>query len=678
MTSPKKSMPFVGVRVVVVVVVIASFVLIEFRPVTGQPTYNYHSCLGSPNDTANSTFSSNLASLLGSLSAGASAGNSFYRNGSSGVFGLFLCRGDVLSSTCQSCVGNATQMLPQRCTSNRTAIIWYDECMLRYSDTDFFGAIATDVVVFMWNVQNNTSPDEPDVKALALIYNLAATVPNNAMLYGVQEFDGGDASQRRYGLEQCSRDINGSQCGYCLAQLTTYIGKCCEGKMGWRILTPSCNLRYEDYLFYRQQAASPQPVPSATPPSSTDKGKGGKNTAKIVAITLSLISAMAALLVSCYFLSKRRRSQQGDGGTREEILLQSMEGAAQGTNLKDRGAHKGFQDKSGEMHYFDLLTIVTATNKFDDANKLGEGGFGPVYKGKLPDGKEIAVKRLSMRSSQGIEEFKNEVMVIAKLQHRNLVRLLGCCLEGGEKLLVYEYLANRSLDAFLFDPVKRRELDWTKHAHIIKGIARGLLYLHEDSRLKIIHRDLKASNVLLDDEMNPKISDFGTARIFGGNQTEANTNRVVGTYGYMALEYAMKGLFSVKSDVYSFGVLLLEILSGRKCSSVYEHGQSLLSNAWLLWNEGKGTELVDANLIGSRPSNEALRLIHISLLCVQEDPNVRPTMSTVILMLGSESDLPLPKSPPFSIGRSFMPDQSSTGTGTGCFSSDKSSASAST
>lgn len=643
-----------------VVVIVVSFVLIEFRP--GQPAYVYHFCSGSSNDTANSTFSSNLASLLDSLSAGASANNSFYKNGSSGIFGLFLCRGDVLSDTCQSCVENATQMLPQRCLSNRSAIVWYDECMLRYSDADFFGAIATDPRLFMWNTQNNTSPDDPDVDALALIYNLAANAPYTATMYGVKE--SGDGSQQRYGLVQCSRDINSTQCGSCLGRLTEDIKQCCEGKRGWRILSPSCNLRYENYSFYRQQAASPQPVPSATPPSSTDEGKRGKNTTKIVAITLSLISAVAALLVSCCFLSRRRKSQQGDEGTSDDILLRSMEDAGHMTSLKERSAHNGFQDESGEMHYFDLPTIVTATNEFADANKLGEGGFGPVYKGKLPDGKEIAVKRLSMRSSQGIEEFKNEVMVIAKLQHRNLVRLQGCCLEGGEKLLVYEYLANRSLDAFLFDPVKRRELDWTKRAHIIKGIARGLLYLHEDSRLKIIHRDLKASNVLLDDEMNPKISDFGTARIFGGNQIEANTNRIVGTYGYMAPEYAMEGLFSVKSDVYSFGVLLLEILSGRKCSSVfnsYEHGQSLLSNAWLLWNEGKGTELVDANLIGSCPSNEALRLIHISLLCVQEDPNFRPTMSTVTLMLGSESDLPHPKSPPFSIGRSFMSDQSSTG-----------------
>ncbi|KAF5474675.1 hypothetical protein F2P56_006555 [Juglans regia] len=186
-------------------------------------------------------------------------------------------------------------------------------------------------------------------------------------------------------------------------------------------------------------------------------------------------------------------------------------------------------DNSGEMQHFNLSTIETATNNFSDANKLGEGGFGPVYKGKLTDGKEIAVKRLSMNSKQGLKEFKNEVMLIVKLQHRNLVRLLGCCVEGEEKLLVYEYMANAGLDAVLFDPARCTELHWAKRANIINGIARGLQYLHEESRLKIIHRDLKASNILLDAEMNPKISDFGTARIFGDNQIEANINRVVGT-----------------------------------------------------------------------------------------------------------------------------------------------------
>ncbi|XP_030514139.2 G-type lectin S-receptor-like serine/threonine-protein kinase B120 isoform X2 [Rhodamnia argentea] len=217
-----------------------------------------------------------------------------------------------------------------------------------------------------------------------------------------------------------------------------------------------------------------------------------------------------------------------------------------------------------DIPVFNFSSIEAATNFFSEENKLGLGGFGPVYKGKFFGGQEIAVKRLSRKSSQGLEEFKNEVMLIAKLQHRNLVRLLGFCVQGEDKMLVYEYMPNRSLDCFIFDPAKRAQLDWTKRFEIIEGIARGLLYLHRDSRLRIIHRDLKASNILLDEEMNPKISDFGMARIFGTNESEASTNRVVGTYGYMSPEYAMEGLFSVKSDVYSFGVLLLEIIRGEK------------------------------------------------------------------------------------------------------------------
>ncbi|KAI7757036.1 hypothetical protein M8C21_003149, partial [Ambrosia artemisiifolia] len=186
-------------------------------------------------------------------------------------------------------------------------------------------------------------------------------------------------------------------------------------------------------------------------------------------------------------------------------------------------------DEDLELPLFGLSTLVTATNNFSMDNKLGEGGFGPVYKGVLEDGQEVAVKRLAKTSTQGLHEFKNEVISISKLQHRNLVKLLGCCLERAEKMLIYEYMSNKGLDSFIFDKTRSKLLDWTTRYHIINGIARGLLYLHEDSRLRIIHRDLKVSNILLDQDMNPKISDFGMARTFGGKQMEANTNRVVGT-----------------------------------------------------------------------------------------------------------------------------------------------------
>ncbi|KAK1284774.1 hypothetical protein QJS10_CPB21g00783 [Acorus calamus] len=187
-----------------------------------------------------------------------------------------------------------------------------------------------------------------------------------------------------------------------------------------------------------------------------------------------------------------------------------------------------------DLPLFDLSTVAMATDNFSNANKIGEGGFGLVYKGKLEEDQEIAVKRLSRNSTQGLDEFKNEVMLIAKLQHRNLVRLLGCCAEGDERMLVYEYMPNKSLDTFLFDVTRSSCLDWRMRYNIILGIARGLVYLHQDSRFRIIHRDLKVSNILLDKEMNPKISDFGMARIFRGDHGEANTKRVVGTYGYVS------------------------------------------------------------------------------------------------------------------------------------------------
>ncbi|XP_076912328.1 G-type lectin S-receptor-like serine/threonine-protein kinase At4g27290 isoform X1 [Bidens hawaiensis] len=313
------------------------------------------------------------------------------------------------------------------------------------------------------------------------------------------------------------------------------------------------------------------------------------------------------------------------------------------------------QQEVMELPLFSFSTVAQSTANFSPENKLGEGGFGPVYKGML-EGKEIAVKRLSISSKQGLNEFKNEVICVSKLQHRNLVKLLGCSIEGDEKLLIYEYMPNRSLDLCIFDKTHSTLLDWAKRFHIIEGIARGLLYLHQDSRLRIIHRDLKASNILLDLDMNPKISDFGIARSFEGNETQANTERVVGTYGYMSPEYALDGLFSTKSDVFSFGVLVLEIISGSRNRGFIhtKHGNNLIGCAWRMYNEDRSMELIDSSLNEPNDPFEVLRSIEVGLLCVQESPEDRPEMSSVVRMLGGEGALPKPKQPTFFTERNLL------------------------
>ncbi|XP_019054722.1 PREDICTED: G-type lectin S-receptor-like serine/threonine-protein kinase At4g03230 [Nelumbo nucifera] len=335
-------------------------------------------------------------------------------------------------------------------------------------------------------------------------------------------------------------------------------------------------------------------------------------------------------------------------------------------HLDENGDHPGdildldkFREdkqKGIDVPFFNFKSIAAATENFSDSNKLGQGGFGSVYKGQFPGGHKIAVKRLSKSSGQGLKEFKNEVLLIAKLQHRNLVRLLGYSIKGDERMLLYEYMPNRSLDCFIFDQKRCLLLNWEKRFNIIMGLARGLLYLHHDSRLRIIHRDLKTSNILLDEEMNPKISDFGLARIVEGNQTKENTNRVIGTYGYMSPEYALDGFFSVKSDVFSFGVVLLEIISGMKNTGFYQSEQSstLLGYAWRLWKEDKALDLMDKSLREPCNTFEVMKCIHVALLCIQDDADDRPTMSNVVFLLGSETaNFPIPKQPAYTEWRAL-------------------------
>ncbi|CAI0388655.1 unnamed protein product [Linum tenue] len=309
------------------------------------------------------------------------------------------------------------------------------------------------------------------------------------------------------------------------------------------------------------------------------------------------------------------------------------------------------------LQSFTFSEIKAATNDFSTDNLLGSGGFGHVYKCVFPGGEEMAVKRLSKSSTQGLLEFTNEVSLTVRLQHVNLVRVVGFCTEYEEKMLVYEFMANRSLDIYLFDPVKKLSLDWNTRVRIIEGVTQGLLYLQEYSNFTIIHRDIKANNVLLDDGMNPKISDFGIAKLFGKDLDEANTNTIVGTYGYVPPEYVKHGIYSMKYDVYSFGVLLLQIISGKRTQCYYgtEEDMHLLDHAYDSWRRGEGMEFCDPLLDDSSSQCKMINCLQVALLCIQEDPDDRPTMLEVssILKNGARR-MDVPKVPAFSVRREMM------------------------
>ncbi|KAF8035777.1 hypothetical protein BT93_C1718 [Corymbia citriodora subsp. variegata] len=538
-------------------------------------TISEYSCLNSSTFTRNSTYEANLDLLLESLLSHTNASNGFFNtNMSTGeprdadaVYGRFLCRGDVSEDVCTECVKAARVSIKEKCPMVKEAILWYDECVLQYSYHNFFPASYEVPILENYNRRNVNEPAE----FMKLLEKTMKQLITRAAKRSDKKYATKEAPVKGYSdatlhtFAQCRPDLSMAQCEDCLQNVTLILQTNQTGKIGGRILRPSCFARFELNPFYTVGS--------------------------------------------------------------EISELHSLQ--------------------------FDVGAIKAATDYFSNHNKLGEGGFGPVYRGTLPCGRKIAAKRLSQNSKQGVQEFKNEVELVAKLQHRNLVRLLGFAMEREETILVYEHVPNGSLDHLLFDPQQSIRLDWSARHKIMIGVARGLLYLHEDSRLRIIHRDLKASNILLDENLNPKISDFGMARIFGADQTQGSTKRIVGTYGYMSPEYAMYGQFSVKSDVFSFGVLMLEIITGKKNQYSYssDGDASLLDYVWEHWRIGAPLEIVDPTISESDSVDEVIRCVHIGLLCVQNDKEARPTMDTVVLMLNSADSvsLPVPEQPTFFI-----------------------------
>ncbi|KAL0372976.1 UNVERIFIED_CONTAM: Cysteine-rich receptor-like protein kinase [Sesamum calycinum] len=565
-------------------------------------------CYNDGNYTANSTYTTNLNTLLSSLSS--NMDDSGFYNASRGeaapdqANAVALCRADIQLESCRSCVQDATTQLLNLCPERKHAILWRDVCVLHYSNVTLFGNRADLPAIMVWDRTNASSPDQfkEILRTVVDTLSLQAASGGSLMKVAAGNHTAPDF-QTIYAMLQCTPDVSEEDCSGCLTAAAQHIPQCCDSKRAATILLPSCNLRYDVDPFYNitriqeAQAAvsmtSPPPVPTLTPvlppPLPAPPGHGNDNTARTVIIVVATV--VACLIVAiCVGLCLRKRTKKA---AVETIPSHDEEMSAT------------------ESLQYDFGKIRAATDDFSDANKLGQGGFGVVYKGKLENGKEIAVKRLSRRSAQGDAEFKNEVLLVA----------------------------NFSTD--------------------IWGIARGLLYLHEDSRFRIIHRDLKASNILLDGEMNPKIADFGTARLFDQDDQSAGcASKIVGTYGYMAPEYANHGQISVKTDVFSFGVLVLEIVSGRKNNSFRDGenaGDMLITSAWRNWHEGIATSIIDPVLMsGTASQADILRCIHIGLLCVQENATDRPTMASVVLMLSSFSTtLPVPSPPAF-----FMPNSS--------------------
>ncbi|CAN8237949.1 unnamed protein product [Cochlearia groenlandica] len=608
----------------------------------------------------NSTYNENLNTLLSSLASNVIKNNGFY-NTSLGqapnkIYGLALCGRGYADQPCVNCVEQAARESQQRCPNYMKSFRWTTRdndnasCLVRY-DND---SVHAKLELWPQTLSNNPQKIEQhksipifrrEWEALVNLTMGAATSPpeNSSVLlkyYSVQRAEFTEFPDV-YMMMQCTPDILASECSKCLQQCIINFQNNNWGRQGGAGRLPSCYFRWDLYpicgsyenmtrvsMISRVSSTLPQ-GDSELNPRTEKKGKRNVRYGTIAIIVVPTVINVFVFVGLIIIYTRRRNSYHK---TIDECL-----------------------DSDGRsMLRFNFGMILTATDNFSPENKLGQGGFGTVYKGILPNGQEIAVKRLVSGSGQGDMEFKNEVSLLTRLQHKNLVKLLGFCNEGDEEILVYELVPNSSLDHFIFEEDKRVILTWEMRFRIIEGVARGLLYLHEDSQLKIIHRDLKASNILLDAEMNPKVADFGTARLFNTDETRAETRRIAGTRGYMAPEYVNHGQISAKSDVYSFGVMLLEIISGARNNSF--EGQGLAAFTWNRWVEGKPETIIDRFLMDN-PRNDIIKMIQIGLLCVQENATKRPTMSSVINWLGSETIImPLPKAPAFARKQSQAED----------------------
>lgn len=558
-------------------------------------------------------FNENLNAVLVALNA-TIASSGFATNkqvrGTDPVYGLAQCRKDKIPSDCLKCIAVAEKQI-RNCSAVSGGRVIYDGCFLRYESNDFYAqATGPGDTAYCGATKATGDSNQFSETAQNLISDLTTATPKSYEFFAAQ-IRAGPSNTTIYALASCLRSINESGCSDCLGTAEGNIRSCLPQTQG-RAVDVGCYLRYATYSFFPS---------NATTDLTALLSSGHKDKSRTWIIIVGVIGG-AAVIVVMVFIAQRylRRLYITPSQQRQVDTLVA-------TELR------------GPVN-FDFKILRDATNKFDKANKLGEGGFGEVYKGMLTNGKIIAVKKLSLgQSARVIPEFEREVKLISNVHHRNLVRLLGCCNKGQERLLVYEYMPNSSLDRVLFGEGSQC-LTWETRFGIILGTARGLAYLHDDFHVRIIHRDIKSSNILLDESFCPKIADFGLARPLPEDRSHLST-RVAGTLGYTAPEYAVQGQLTEKADIYSYGVVVLEIISGRKCIDMKQppHMQYLVQWVWKLYETEEVLEMVDKNMGDNYAKEEVLRMIQLGLLCTQASVTQRPSMSEIVAMLVSNTEI---------------------------------------
>ncbi|XP_042500947.1 cysteine-rich receptor-like protein kinase 2 isoform X2 [Macadamia integrifolia] len=471
-------------------------------------------------------------------------GTTIYGDGPNTVFALAQCYEDLSSIDCRLCFSEIRSILP-KCYPRTGGRIFLDGCFGRYENYSFFNEAVDleDSKVCAYS-KISSLPDSFRQIVIEVVGNVSTEAIKS------QNFAVGSVSNSNlsvYALAQCWENLDSQKCKTCLQAAASSVISCSPAVEG-RSLNAGCYLRYSTQMFWN-------------PISTTSDSSGNHRTLLII-----IGSTIGCLLLL-----------SGIGIWKAKTYLRKSGSKSLG-DVYGSGLSAAISQSKLNFRYQELRK---ATKSFDPSNKLGQGSYGTVYKGVLPDGREVAVKRLFLNTRHWVDQFLNEVDLINRLRHKNLVKLLGCSADGPESLLVYEYYFNKSLDQFIFDRNRAKVLDWEKRLDIIQGVAEGLCYLHEESEIRIIHRDIKASNILLDDKLKPKITDFGLARSFAEDQTHLSTG-VAGTLGYMAPEYVVHGHLTEKADVYSFGVLILEIVTGQRCSSGVgsQAGKSFLARIW--------------------------------------------------------------------------------------------------